>query len=139
MTGAMAIQLDHLLVPSRDRVTAAEFLAGLLGVPWAASGVGPFSPVYVNDGLTLDFDQAEGEFPTLHFCFRVSEAEFDAILARIVAAGVSYRSNPRGPVDSRINTAHGGRIVYWSEPDGHVWEMLTDSYARRPATTAARA
>ncbi len=31
----------------------------------------------------------------------------------------------------RINTQHGGSIVYWSEPDGHVWEMLTVSYARR--------
>ena len=82
MTGAMAVQLDHLLVPSRDHVTAAEFLAGLLGVPWAASGV-------------------------------------------------VYRRGPHGPADCRINTAHGGRIVYWSEPDGHVWEILTESYARR--------
>jgi catechol 2,3-dioxygenase-like lactoylglutathione lyase family enzyme len=132
MTRAKSIQLDHLLVPSRDRVAAAEVLAGLLGVPWAASGVGPFSPVYVNNGLTLDFDQAEGEFPTLHFCFRVSDAEFDAILGRIVAAGIPYRSHPHGAADSVVNTAHGGRIVYWSEPDGHVWEMLTESYARRP-------
>ncbi|RYF57560.1 MAG: VOC family protein, partial [Comamonadaceae bacterium] len=29
------------------------------------------------------------------------------------------------------DTAHGGRIVYWNEPDGHQWEMLTVSYARR--------
>jgi hypothetical protein len=36
-----------------------------------------------------------------------------------------------GPVDSRINTQHGGAIVYWNEPDGHQWEMLTVSYARR--------
>jgi catechol 2,3-dioxygenase-like lactoylglutathione lyase family enzyme len=135
----MTIQLDHLLVPSRDRVTSAEFLAGLLGVPWSASGVGRFSPVYLNGGLTLDFDQADREFPTLHFFFRVSDAAFDAILARIATAGVPYRSDPHGPADSRINTEHGGRIVYWSEPDGHVWEMLTESYARRPEATAARA
>ena len=132
----VAIHLDHLLVPSKNRVASAEFLAKLLDVPWSASGVGPFSPVYVNDGLTLDFDQAEGEFPILHFCFRVTDAEFDAIFARIQAAGLAYRSNPHGPVDSRINTDHGGRIVYWAEPDGHVWEMLTESYAREPAATA---
>ena len=135
----MAIQLDHLIVPSKDRVASARFLAQLLGVPWAESGVGPFSPVYVSDSLTLDFDQHEDGFPVLHFCFRVSDAEFDAIFARILAAGLEYRSNPHGPVDRRINTAHGGRIVYWGEPDGHVWEMLTESYARRPAATAARA
>jgi catechol 2,3-dioxygenase-like lactoylglutathione lyase family enzyme len=133
------IQLDHLIVPSKDRVSSARFLAELLGVPWSESGVGPFSPVYVSDSLTLDFDQHEDGFPILHFCFRVSDAEFDAIFARIKAAGLAYRSNPHGPEDHRINTAHGGRIVYWGEPDGHVWEMLTESYARRPAATAERA
>ena len=62
----MTVQLDHVMIPARDRKAAAELLATLLGVPWADSGVGPFSPVYVNDGLTLDFDQAEGAFPVLH-------------------------------------------------------------------------
>ena len=133
------IQLDHLIVPSKDRVASARFLAELLGVPWAESGVGPFSPVYASDSLTLDFDQHEQAFPILHFCFRVSDAEFDAIFARIQAAGLAYRSNPYGPADHRVNAAHGGRIVYWDEPDGHYWEMLTESYARRPGATATRA
>jgi catechol 2,3-dioxygenase-like lactoylglutathione lyase family enzyme len=88
--------------------------------------------VYVNDGLTLDFDETSEPFPRLHFCFRVDEVEFDAILGRITAAGLPYRSTPHGPVDFKVNTEHGGRIVYWSEPDGHVWEALTVSYARRP-------
>src|SRR5262244_513490 len=127
----MGINLDHMLVPARDRVASAKFLAELLGLSWAESGVGPFSPVYVNDGLTLDFDETSEPFPKLHFCFRVDDAEFDAILRRIIAAGLAYRSSPHGPVDSKINADHGGRIVYWSEPDGHVWEMLTVSYARR--------
>jgi catechol 2,3-dioxygenase-like lactoylglutathione lyase family enzyme len=128
----VTIQLDHMIVPARDRAAAAELVAAVLGVPWAKSGVGPFSPVYVNEGLTLDFDQAEGPFPVQHYCFRVSDAEFDAILARIKARGIEYRSTPHGPVDRQINTQHGGRIVYWNEPDGHVWEALTESYARQP-------
>ncbi len=128
----MSIQLDHLLVPSHDRFAAAKQLAGLLGVPWSETGIGPFCPVYVNDGLTLDFDQAEGPFPVQHYCFRVTQAEFDAILGRIRAAGIAYRSTPHGATDMRINTQHGGSIVYWSEPDGHVWELLTVSYARQP-------
>lgn len=128
----MSIELDHLLVPSRDRFAAAKQLAGLLGVPWAETGVGPFCPVYVNDGLTLDFDQAEEGFPVLHFCFRVAQDEFDAILARIRAAGIAYRSTPHGATDLQVNTQHGGSIVYWNEPDGHVWELLTVSYARQP-------
>ncbi|HEU0305758.1 MAG TPA: VOC family protein [Lysobacter sp.] len=128
----MSIELDHLLVPSRDRFAAARQLAGLLGVPWAETGVGPFCPVYVNDRLTLDFDQAEEGFPVLHFCFRVAQDEFDAILARIRAAGIAYRSTPHGATDLQVNTQHGGSIVYWNEPDGHVWELLTVSYARQP-------
>ena len=127
----MAIQLDHFMVPSRDRLAAAKLLAGVLGVPWSQTGVGPFSPVYVNDGLTIDFDQATAPFAVQHYCFRVDQQEFDAILGRIQAAGIRFRSTPHGPVDMRVNTQHGGSIVYWSEPDGHVWELLTVSYARR--------
>lgn len=132
----MSIELDHLIVPARDRRASAQLIAELLGVPWAETGVGPFCPVYVSEGLTLDVDQTEGDIPVQHYCFRVSEAEFDAILSRIRAKGLAYRSLPHGPVDGQVNTAHGGRIVYWSEPDGHVWEMLTVSYARRSIAAA---
>ena len=98
---------------------------------------GPFSPVYVNDGLTLDFDQWAEPVPRLHYCFRVEPAQFDAILARIEAAGIPFRSTPHGPDDRRINPAFGGRLVYWSEPDGHAWEVLTVSYERHDPTSAA--
>ena len=128
----MAVHLDHILVPSRDKVASARLLAELLGVPWSTTGVGPFAPVFVNDGLTLDFDEWTEPFPPTHYCFRVGEAEFDAILGRIKKKGIPYRSNVHGPVDHRVDTEHGGRIVYWNEPDGHQWEMLTVSYARQP-------
>ncbi|MFS2004111.1 VOC family protein [Duganella sp. CT11-25] len=128
----MAIQLDHLMVPSRDKIAAAKLLAELLGVPWSSSGIGPFAPVFVNDGLTIDFDQWPEPIPLIHYCFRVDTAEFDAILSRIRAAGIAYRSAVHGPVDHAVDMAHGGNIVYWNEPDGHQWEMLTVSYARRP-------
>jgi hypothetical protein len=127
----MTVHLDHLMVPSRNKVAAAKLLAELLGVPWSETGVGPFAPVYVNDGLTLDFDEWNEPFAPIHYCFRVSEDEFDAILGRIKAARIAYRSSVHGAVDSQIDTQHGGRIVYWNEPDGHQWEMLTVSYARR--------
>ena len=135
----MTIELDHTIVPSRHPVASARLLAELLGVPWAAAGVGPFAPVYVNDGLTLDFIETDEQFPIYHFCFRVGQAEFDAILGRIEAAGIPYRSSVRGPVDRKIDTQFGGSLVYWNEPDGHRWEILTVSYARRPAHPAQEA
>jgi catechol 2,3-dioxygenase-like lactoylglutathione lyase family enzyme len=128
----MPVQLDHLIVPSKNRVAAAKLLSELLGVPWAEQGpVGPFSPAYVNDGLTLDFDEWTDPIPKQHYCFRVSQSEFDAILARIKAAGIAYRSQPHGPDDYKVNPAFGGNLVYWGEPDGHVWELLTVSYERQ--------
>ena len=129
----MTIDLDHTIVPSRSKVASAKLLAELLGVSWAPSGIGPFAPVYVNDGLTLDFIDTEEEFPIYHFCFRVTQQEFDAILGRIKAAGIRYRSTVRGPWDMKIDTQFGGSGIYWNEPDGHQWEMLTVSYARPPS------
>jgi catechol 2,3-dioxygenase-like lactoylglutathione lyase family enzyme len=137
MHAAMTIELDHTIVPSHHAVASARQLAELLGVPWAETGLGPFSPVYVSDGLTLDFIQTTEDFPVYHFCFRVDDAAFDAILARIQAAGIAFRSSVRGPDDSRINTDYGGRMVYWNVPDGHQWEMLTVSYARQPPDEVA--
>lgn len=58
----MPARLDHRIVPSRDRGAAAELLATILAVPWSTNSLGPFSPVYVNDGLTLDFDYSDGGF-----------------------------------------------------------------------------
>jgi hypothetical protein len=126
----MTVFRDHTIVPSRDSVAAASLLGGLLGVEWAAAGVGPFAPVYVNTGFTLDFIDTHEAFPVYHFCFRVSDEEFDAILERIKAARISYRSEVRGPQDSQFNTYGGGRGVYWNEPDSHQGELLTVSYAR---------
>ncbi len=128
----MTIHLDHTIVPSRHKSASARRLAELLGVPWGEAAAGPFTAVYVNDGLTLDFIDTDEDFPVYHFCFRVSQDEFDAILARIKAAGIAYRSTVRGPVDLQIDMQFGGKGIYWNDPDGHQWEMLTVSYARQP-------
>jgi len=127
----MAVQLDHTIVPSHTRDASAQRLAALLGVPHGPARAGPFYAVYVNDGLTLDFIQTDEEFPVYHFAFRVSDAEFAAILGRIEAAGIPYRSDVAGPFNNRINRDYGGDMIYWNEPDGHQWEILTVSYARQ--------
>ena len=125
----MPIELDHTIVPSRNQVASAKRLAELLGVPWAKSAIGPFSPVYVNEGLTLDFIETKESFPIYHFCFRVSQKDFEAILGRVKAAGIPFRSSPHGPMDMKVDPQYGN--FYWNEPDGHMWEVLTVSYARQ--------
>ncbi|NCJ07899.1 VOC family protein [Synechococcales cyanobacterium C] len=127
----MTIELDHIIVPCRNQVRSAKRLAELLGVPWAEKSIGSFSPVYVNSGLTLDFQETDDNFPIYHVCFRVEEEEFNAILKRLKAFGIDYRSTLRGGVDKQVNTEFGGLMIYWNEPDDHQWEMLTVSYARQ--------
>lgn len=121
----MTIDLDHTIVPSHDKVASAKRLAQLLDVPWAPSGIGPFAPVHINDGLTLDFIQTDEDFPVYHFCFRVSAQAFDEILGRIKAEGIAYRSTVHGPVDQKISIETDCQRVYWNEPDGHQWELVT--------------
>ncbi len=133
----MAIRLDHVIIPSHDRVAGAKALAGILGVPWQESQ-GSFTPVYVNEALTLDFADRE-QFESHHLCFHVSDGEFDAIFGRIQTARIPYRSSPRGEDDMQINRRLGGKNLYWQDADGHLWEILTVSYARAdsPSLTAA--
>jgi hypothetical protein len=59
---------------------------------------GGFAPVYVSETLTLDFADRE-QFERYHMCFHVGDAEFDAILGRIRAAGIKYRSSSHGDDD----------------------------------------
>jgi hypothetical protein len=126
----VTVQLDHFIVSCRNKAASAKLLGELLGVPWAESGLGPFAPVYINEGLTLDFFETDEPFPVEHFCFRVSPSEFETILGRIRAAGIAYRSSVHGPVDMQVSRDYGN--FYWNEPDGHQWELLTVSYARQP-------
>jgi len=125
----MTVQLDHFIVPSRNAKASAQQLGELLGVPWGVAKVGPFVAVYLNEGLTLDFQDTDQAFPVSHYCFRIGQHEFDAILARIKAAGIDYRSTVHGPWDFKASEEYGN--VYWNVPDGHQWEILTSSYARR--------
>src|SRR6476661_1274961 len=118
----MLIVLNHTIVPARDKVAAAEFFADLFGLPF--EGVqGPFAPVRVNDSLTLDFDDADTVEPH-HYGFLVDDEAFDAILARVRAAGVPHGAGLETGYDSQINHNGGGRGVYFADPNGHSYELL---------------
>lgn len=127
----MLISLDHMIVPARDRRVSAQRLATILGVPWGDANIGPFTAVYVSDSLTLDFDQWPEPIPVMHYRFHVSDDTFDAMLQRLQAENIAFRSTPHGVTDRQVNHHGGGRLLYWNEPDGHVWEILTKSYARQ--------
>jgi len=83
-----------------------------------------FAPVKVNKSLTLLFDD-DNKFESHHLAFHVSDREFDAILRRIKIEKIAYGSTPWSLEDGKLNNWNGGRGVYFSDPNGHVLELMT--------------
>jgi catechol 2,3-dioxygenase-like lactoylglutathione lyase family enzyme len=118
----MTIVLNHTIVPTRDKQAAARLFAQLFGLTHQQGG--HFAAVSVNDQLTLLFDDSPS-FTAHHYAFHVGDAEFDAILGRVKDAGIAYGSGPGTPDDGRLNHWGGGRGVYFTDPDGHLFELMT--------------
>jgi catechol 2,3-dioxygenase-like lactoylglutathione lyase family enzyme len=123
----MPIHFDHAMIPAEDKNASARFLTGLLGLPDAEAG-GPFLVVTLDDGVTLLYAEPGIPFPGQHFAFLVTDDVFDAAYARIRERGVTHWADPRMRHPGEINTNHGGRGVYFDDPSGHHFELLT----RRP-------
>lgn len=123
----MTITLNHTLVPAYDKHASARFLADLLGLRVTdrspGSPVGRFVVVSVT-GVSLDFDEVEN-FEPHHYAFAVSDDDFDAILARIEQAALSYSADPHFQKVQEINNVNGGRGLYVHDPNGHNLEFLT--------------
>ena len=122
----MALYLDHTLVPAQDKEASARFIACILGVEYTGLWHN-FAPVKVNDTLTLDFNDRD-EFEYHHYAFLASDEEFDAILNRVKAEGVAFRSEHDSPDDGQINHNHQGRGFYFRDANDHSWEVITHTY-----------
>jgi catechol 2,3-dioxygenase-like lactoylglutathione lyase family enzyme len=126
----MSVELNHIIIPAKDKWASARFLAGILGLE-AGPEWGHFVPVKTSNGVTLDFDEWE-EVPQQHYAFLVSDAEFDAALARLRADGIRFYADPRRSKAGEINHAFGGRGFYFDDPDGHLLELITRPYGPKP-------
>ena len=127
----MTVQLNHTIVAAHDKHTSARFLADLLGLQ-VSPQYGPFIPVAIPNGVTLDYMDQPGsgfaEITPQHYAFLVSEDDFDAIFGRIREAGLTYWADPALRREGEINPNAGGRGVYFDDPNGHVLEILTRPY-----------
>jgi catechol 2,3-dioxygenase-like lactoylglutathione lyase family enzyme len=119
----MAIRLDHTIVPARDKAESARFFAEIFGLT-VTPGQGHFAQVRINEALTFDFADEPDPRGT-HYAFHVSDADFDAIFARVQVRGIPYGSGPFNHTDGRINTRRGGRGFYFQDPNGHLLEVMT--------------
>jgi catechol 2,3-dioxygenase-like lactoylglutathione lyase family enzyme len=126
----MSVELNHTIILAKDKWASAKFLADILNLE-AGPEWGHFVPVKTGNGVTLDFSDSEG-FRPQHYAFLVSEAEFDAALARIRASGVKHYANFRRERPGEINHLYGGRGVYFDDPNGHLLELITRPYGPTP-------
>lgn len=120
----MAITLHHTIVPARDKVASARFFADLLGLTYEGP-VGHFAAVRINDTLTFDFDDRPAGFEEHHYAFFMTDAELDAILDRVKAAGIPYGSHPASADDMKVGDWAGKRGVYFRDLGGHLLEIRT--------------
>jgi catechol 2,3-dioxygenase-like lactoylglutathione lyase family enzyme len=125
----MSIELSHIIIPARSKWAAATFLASILDVP-AGPPRQPFVPVKLSNGVALDYVDAE-RFDPQHCAFLASEADFDAVYARIRNTGITYYSGPNHWRPGEINHLRGGRGVCFPDPDGHHFEIMTRPYDAR--------
>ncbi|MFG2797699.1 VOC family protein [Streptomyces pseudovenezuelae] len=123
----MTVQLNHTIVAAHDKHASARFLADILGLS-VSPQYGPFVPVEIPNGVTLDYMDTGEEITPQHYAFLVSEDDFDTIFARIREAGLTYWADPSHHRPGEINRNDGGRGAYFDDPDGHRLEILTRPY-----------
>jgi catechol 2,3-dioxygenase-like lactoylglutathione lyase family enzyme len=123
----MSVQLNHTIVYCRDQRRSAGFLAEIFGRP-APTRFGPFLVVEVDNGVSLDFHEVEGEVASQHYAFLVGENDFDQIFGRVRERGLAYWADPFQENAGQINRNDGGRGVYFEDPDGHLLEIITRPY-----------
>lgn len=124
----MSIRFNHTIVPSRAKEESARFLADILGLP-NPRPFGPFLVVDLDNEASLDFiDAGDHEFDVQHYAFLIDEDDFDRVFERIRERGLEYWADPFKEQPSEINHRDGGRGVYFSDPDGHLLEVLTRPY-----------
>ena len=123
----MPADLNHIIVWCSNQSASAKFLAEMLGRPDPIR-FAHFDVVALDNGVSLDFAEADGSIRPQHYAFLISEADFDAVLDRIKQRGLDYWADPRGARPNEINHKDGGRGVYFRDPDGHFLEVITRPY-----------
>lgn len=129
----MPARIDHVILAVNDVRASVAFYEHILGFTHEGQD-GPFSVVRVSEDFTLQlapWGTKGGE----HLAFALSKEEFDAVLARIRAAGLRYGDSfhtvgqQAGP--GRENGARGAApTLYFFDPSEHLLEIRY--YEERP-------
>ena len=88
------MDINHTLIPSKEKLAAAQFFAKIMGLE--VGEIGHFAPVRISDTFVMDFANCDdvslwepesGHFARMHYAFKVSDEEFDDIFGRVKAEG----------------------------------------------------
>jgi catechol 2,3-dioxygenase-like lactoylglutathione lyase family enzyme len=121
------MQLNHTIIYCSDRTRSSRFLTDILGRQ-APDHYGPFAVVVLDNDVSLDFLEGDGAIAEQHLAFLISDSEFDEVFGRIKARHLDFWADPGRTKAGVINHNDGGRGVYFSDPDGHLLEVLTVPY-----------
>lgn len=115
---------------AHDHRESADFLAEFLDleppIVW-----GPFMQVETGNGVGVDFVTAD-EVHSMHLAFLVTEAEFDVMYDKITSRGMDHWADPHRSTPGEFNTEDGGRGVYFLDPGGNFFEIITRPYGSGP-------
>lgn len=123
----MTVQLNHIIVWCHDKMASSAFVAGILGCAPPQRFM-HFMVVTLDNAVSLDFMEKDGDIALQHYAFLTDEPSFDAALARIEAANLPYWADPARTKPGEINHHDGGRGVYFADPNGHLLEIITRPY-----------
>lgn len=115
------MQLDHTIIPVKNKDEAAKLITKLFGLPEPET-MGHFSAIKINDSLTFDFASSKNVV-SHHYAFWVDQKTFDEALKRVQDENITIGSKPLerdGKVGERKNSRH----FYFYDPDGHNWELM---------------
>jgi catechol 2,3-dioxygenase-like lactoylglutathione lyase family enzyme len=88
-----------------------------------------FLVVNLANDVSVDYYEEKVEPIALqHLAFLVDETEFAPALARVRQLTKEIWADPAKREPGRINHHFGGRGVYFDDPDGHLFEIITKPY-----------
>jgi catechol 2,3-dioxygenase-like lactoylglutathione lyase family enzyme len=126
----MSVELNHIILYVNDKRASTRLLADVLGLTLEPDWSG-FVPLKTKNGVTPDFAESDN-VRSQHCAFLVSEREFDAALERVRRAAIRFFAEFDGSGEGEINHLYGGRGFYFRDPNGHLFELITQPYGPTP-------
>ena len=93
--------------------------------------------VELDNGVSLDFADAEGPIRPQHYAFLISEADFDAVLSRIRERGLNTGPTRCATARARSTTTTAGGASTSPTPMAITWKLSPGPTGAVPAEPAA--